>query len=160
MGIFRGGLAVGARRSEAPARQLRTLGRAGVSIVTAERTPGLHQSDLVLDGIIGYGLSGPPRGAAAHLIRWTNAQPAPVLALDVPSGVDPTTGAVYDPAICAVATLTLALPKTGLRAPEASAHVGELYVADIGIPPEVYASLGVATNHLFATGEIQRLGGA
>lgn len=53
--------------------------------------------DLVMDGIVGYSLSGAPRGAAADLIRWANAQRTPVLALDVLSGLDGTTREAYVP---------------------------------------------------------------
>ncbi|MFQ5408345.1 MAG: NAD(P)H-hydrate epimerase, partial [Anaerolineales bacterium] len=99
--------------------------------------------DLIADGIIGYSLQGAPRGAAANLIRWANTQRAPVLALDVPSGVGAAAGTVYDPAIRATATLTLALPKEGLRQPGVRANVGELYLADISVPPELYATPGL-----------------
>jgi len=58
-----------------------------------------------------------------------------VLALDVPSGVDGTSGIVFDPAIRATATMTLAPPKAGLRIPAAQVQVGELYLADISVPP-------------------------
>ena len=89
--------------------------------------------------LIGYSLSGAPRGVSAGLIRAANAHTAPVLALDVPSGVDTATGAAYDPAIIAEATLTLALPKQGLQHDTAKKQVGELYLADISIPPGLYS---------------------
>jgi NAD(P)H-hydrate epimerase len=66
-------------------------------------------------------------------------QRAPILALDVPSGVDATTGTVFDPAIRATATMTLSLPKKGLDGPAMASHVGELYLADISVPPGLYA---------------------
>ncbi len=66
-----------------------------------------------------------------------------MLALDVPSGLDATQGTAYDPTIQAVATLTLALPKAGLLAPQAARCVGELYLADIGVPPELYSGLSL-----------------
>ncbi|MFW6088870.1 MAG: hypothetical protein ACODAB_03890, partial [Gemmatimonadota bacterium] len=77
----------------------------------------------------------------------------------VPLGVDAASGTVYDPAITATATLTLALPKQGLRAPGAAAHVGELYVADIGVPPALYARppLRLDVGPLFARAEILRI---
>lgn len=52
---------------------------------------------------------------------------------------------------------TLALPKVGLLIPEAAPYVGELYLADIGVPPQLYAGLGLAVGPLFAQGEILRL---
>ena len=55
--------------------------------------------------------------------------------------------------------MTLALPKEGLRAPGAEAQVGELYLADIGVPPSLYAgpSLGLTVGNIFAASEIIRL---
>jgi NAD(P)H-hydrate epimerase len=116
-----------------------------------------REGDLVIDGIIGYSLSGAAQGAAADLIRWANGQRAPVLALDVPSGLDSTTGDVYEPCIRATATMTLALPKRGLRDPRARLYVGELYLADISVPPGLYTSLGVVVSSLFAKSEVIRL---
>ena len=114
--------------------------------------------DLVLDGVIGYSLQGAPRGEAGTLIRWTNEQVAPVLSLDAPSGVDTTTGTVFDPAVRATATMTLALPKEGLRTPGVETHVGELYLADISVPPELYARfLGIDVRPIFAKSDIIRL---
>ena len=142
-----------------PAHQLDILQRmkvptAGAGNVTQEKTP-----DLILDGVVGYSLKGAPRGAAADLIRWANAQTAPILALDAPSGVDTTTGTVFDPAIRATATMTLALPKEGLRAPGVEEHVGELYLADISVPPGLYAetALGLTVGPLFAREDVIRL---
>ena len=99
--------------------------------------------DLVVDAVIGYGLSGPPREESAHLIDLANELNSPILSLDTPSGVDTATGVIHEPAVRAAATLTLALPKEGLRSPQAARHVGELYLADIGVPPVVYAHQGL-----------------
>lgn len=83
---------------------------------------------------------------------------APTIALDVPSGVDATTGIAHDPSIQAAVTLALAVPKIGLRQRSAAAAVGELYVADIGIPPQVLARAGIDNAHgLFALDEIVRI---
>ena len=60
----------------------------------------------------------------AALIRWANIQPAPVLSLDVPSGVNPGTGQIHEPAVQAAATMTLALPKDGMLRPGVAAHAG------------------------------------
>jgi len=113
--------------------------------------------DLILDAIIGYSLSGAPRGAAAELIRWANLQNVPILALDTPSGLDTTTGVAYEPTIRATATLTLALPKQGLLNPEAKEFVGELYLADISIPPELYLAMGIKIQHLFEQEDMIRI---
>jgi NAD(P)H-hydrate epimerase len=70
-----------------------------------------------------------------------------------------TTGTVFDPAIQATATMTLALPKEGLRAPGVEERVGELYLADISVPPSLYAepALGLEVGHLFAESDVIRL---
>lgn len=147
------------RLGEVPSHQLAILERIGVAFQVARNFVILPGADLVIDALIGYSLSGPPRGAAAALIREATAAAAPVLSLDVPSGVDTATGEVYEPAIEATATLTLALPKEGLRVDDARRHVGELYLADIGVPPELYArpSIGLEVGHLFAEDDLLRI---
>jgi NAD(P)H-hydrate epimerase len=117
----------------------------------------LPGADVIIDALLGFGLSGPPRGAAASLIVAANTHPAPVLAIDLPSGLDAGSGIPYDPCIRADATLTLALPKTGLLTPTARRVTGEIAVADIGIPPEVYARLGIDVGPLFSEQSIIRL---
>ncbi len=139
------------------AKQAAILQQLKLALIQADALPERMSADLILDGVIGYSLSGAPHGAAAALIRWANAQTAPILALDVPSGVDASTGEVRHPAIRAEATLTLALPKQGLRAPDAQSHVGALYLADISVPPDLYAYLGLNVGPIFAHEEILRL---
>jgi NAD(P)H-hydrate epimerase len=132
-------------------RQLDILTRMGVPI---EADP--PASDLVLDTLIGYSLRGAPSGRAAELIRWANRQPSPVLSLDTPSGLDVTTGMAGQPCIKATATLTLALPKTGLLA--APRQVGRLYLADISVPRVVYERLGLHAGNVFAESAVVELG--
>ncbi len=91
--------------------------------------------DIILDALIGYSLQEAPRGNALRLIQWANGAGTPILALDIPSGVNATTGETPGEYIKARWTLTLALPKTGLL-PEPT---GALILADIGIPPGAYA---------------------
>lgn len=102
---------------------------------------GLKNStvDLILDAIIGYGLKTAPRGKAAELIQWANESTAPILSLDVPSGVDSTTGETPGEFIEPQWTLSLALPKTGLLLQ----RTGKLFLADIGIPAETYRRIGL-----------------
>ena len=142
-----------------PGQQLDILRRMGVPVAPAAEVTQVVQPDLIVDGVIGYSLKGAPRGEAANLIHWANASGAPILALDAPSGVDTTTGTAFDPAIRATVTMTLALPKEGLRAPGVDEHVGELYLADISVPPELYSepALGLLVAHVFAQSEIVRL---
>ncbi len=141
-----------------PGQQLDVLRRMGIASGSAGDVGSIGTPDLVLDGVIGYSLKGAPRGDAATLIRWANARAAPVLSLDAPSGIDTTTGTVFEPAVRATATMTLALPKEGLRAPGVDAHVGELYLSDISVPPELYSKfLGIDVGPIFATSDIVRL---
>ncbi len=147
--------------SGVPAHQLDILQRMGVAVEHAAAPGADVVVDVVLDGVIGYSLSGAPRGMAAELIRWANHQQAPVLSLDAPSGLDTTNGTMFDPAVHAAATMTLALPKTGLLGAGTAGLVGELYVADISVPPSLYgsAALGLQVGEMFARGDIVRLRG-
>lgn len=142
-----------------PAHQLEILRRMQMPVAQSDALTTAESPALIIDGVIGYSLQGDPRGTAADLIRWANCQGVPILALDAPSGVDTTTGTVFDPAINATATMTLALPKQGLRAPGVEAQVGELYLADIGVPPSLYAepALALEVGNIFAQSDIVRL---
>ena len=140
-----------------PAHQLKILREMEVEIEPFEPDPGRPVPDLVVDGVIGYSLNGNPRGTAGDLIRWTNEQEVSVLALDAPSGVDASTGIVYEPAVAATATMTLALPKEGLRAQGVEEQVGELYLADISVPPALYKGLGLEVGSIFAGSDIVRI---
>ena len=134
------------------AHQARSLAALGLPLYPplADEAIALPPADLLIDALLGFGLSGPPSGPSARLIEAANAHHAPTLAVDLPSGLDALTGEPYAPCVRAAATLTLALPKTGLLAPAARPFTGELAIADIGIPPEVYARVGVEVGPLFA----------
>lgn len=107
---------------------------------------GSFEPGLILDAVVGYGLDGAPQGSAQEMIAWLRDGPTPVISLDVPSGLDSTTGEILGDAVEAVATVTLALPKTGLVSPLA----GELWLADLGIPREVFVTAGIhLPRHLF-----------
>jgi len=136
-----------ARLQDTPAHQWRILQAMGLA---TPDDPDLRQADLILDALIGYGLTGDPHGAVAEWIHRANAAHRPILALDTPSGLDATTGLPSDACIRAAATLTLALPKTGLLRPAARPFVGDLYLADIGVPPQLYRRLGLQVGPLFA----------
>jgi NAD(P)H-hydrate epimerase len=133
-----------------PGHQLSILRCMGVPIL-AQPQP----AELTIDALLGYSLRGDPREPAAGWIRWANASAAPILALDLPSGLEATTGRVGDPCTTADATLTLALPKVGLLG--AAQVVGELYAADISVPPSVYNAMGLPVGAAFADGSIVRL---
>ncbi len=143
-----------ARLKNVPAYQWRIL----QSMELAKNDdPGLAQADLIIDALIGYGLSGDPCGATAEWIVQANGSGRPILALDTPSGLGTTTGSPGSPCIRARNTLTLALPKTGLLVPSARSFVGDLYLADIGVPPELYRRIGLEVGTLFAEDTIIRI---
>ena len=128
------------RMKSVPLGQLHVLENMGIPTQLTDYTLGDY--DLLIDGLIGYGLEGNPRDRVAMMIKDANVSGRPILALDVPSGMNATSGKAYDPCIKATATLTLALPKTGFLAPSASPYVGDLYLADISIPRKVYQRFG------------------
>ncbi|MCP4381874.1 MAG: NAD(P)H-hydrate epimerase, partial [Hyphomicrobiales bacterium] len=130
----------------------------GVSLLTPD-SPG-DSFDLILDGLVGYSLSGTPSGTTADWIAWANRHAAPIVSLDVPSGFDSADGSIREPAIRADATLTLALPKRGLRGPGAKENTGALYCADISVPPGLYARLKppVSVATFFGRSDIVRVG--
>ena len=138
-------------------QQLQILLKMGVNVHFATAPDERINADLILDGIIGYSLKGAPRGEAGELIRFANQHPAPTLALDNPSGLDTTTGEGYEPAIRADATLTLALPKQGLLMNSAAPYIGDLYLGDISVPPQLYRQLGLEIGAIFAQSDIVKL---
>ena len=131
-------LAVDADRLKTvPAQQWRTVTALGLGAVDLENT----ETSLIIDALLGYRGAGDPRPPISEWIERANKSTARILALDLPSGLDASSGAPGSPCIRASATLTLAAPKTGLFAEAAKPFVGEVYLADIGIPPEVFRNL-------------------
>ena len=133
-----------------PAHQLSILQQMDVPLAWADEGWELPPCDLVIDAIIGYGLRGDPRGKARDLILLANSSASPVLSLDAPSGLDTAQGRLFDPHVQAAATLTLALPKRGLLVEPGRSACGDLYLADISVPPELYARVGLEVEPLFA----------
>ncbi len=117
----------------------------------------LLRADLVVDALVGYGLEGPPVGIAAAATELAVASKKPILSLDVPTGVNATSGHVSEPAIRACTTLAFDLPKKGILEAAAKANVGELYLADLGIPSSVHARMGISIPGLFSEGPLVRL---
>lgn len=123
------------RLSPAARHQHDSLTRMGVAL-SEELVP----AEVTIDAVIGYSLRGAPRGRSAELIDALAARPA-VVSLDTPSGLDVTTGGTPGVVVSAAATVTLALPKVGLRE---AVPVGTLLLADISVPPSVTEPLGGA----------------
>jgi hydroxyethylthiazole kinase-like uncharacterized protein yjeF len=116
----------------------------GDAAANLERLPGpgpepfsegaLAGAAAIIDAILGTGFSGSARDPAAGAIDAINATGSVVVACDVPSGVDASTGEVAGPAVCARATATFNAGKPGLWIAPGKAHAGEVRVIDIGIP--------------------------
>jgi NAD(P)H-hydrate epimerase len=119
----------------AAAHHLATLNAMGVEVGT---DPG--DAPVVVDALVGYGLAGPLRGRAAALVQA--ASDRFIVSLDFPSGHGEPGG------LAPAATLTLALPKEGLR------DVAPLYLADLGLPPALWARMGLAVAPFFGRSRI------
>jgi NAD(P)H-hydrate epimerase len=96
--------------------------------------PMLAEADLVVDGMLGTGTRGEIREPYASAIGAVNNARRPVLAIDIPSGLDPDTGKPLGPTVRATKTVTLAAIKIGFRKPGAAEYTGEVVLADIGVP--------------------------
>ena len=94
----------------------------------------LSESGVVVDALLGIGMQGPVRDPAAWMIRCINASGRPVIAADVPSGLDADTGRVQGIAVRATTTVTFGLPKQGCFLQDGPAHTGQLVVDAITIP--------------------------
>lgn len=138
----------------AAAHQLHTLQAMGAPLAWAEEGWELPPADLIIDALIGYGVRGDPQGKTRDLIQLANSSIAPILSLDGPSGLDMTTGVLYTPHIRAGTTMTLALPKIGLVQETAQRAVGDLFLADISVPPALYEQLNLDLPPLFAQGTL------
>jgi hydroxyethylthiazole kinase-like uncharacterized protein yjeF len=123
---------------------VRLLREAGVN---AEETGDVSGADVVLDALFGTGFSGEPRPDAAALIERMNASGAPIVAVDLPSGVDASTGEVAGAAVRATSTVTMHARKVGLEVAPGRFHRGDVSVADIGLEH-------VATRHQRVTPDV------
>jgi hydroxyethylthiazole kinase-like uncharacterized protein yjeF len=115
-----------------------------------ETSEELDGADVVIDALFGTGFHGAPRDDAAQTIERINTAPAPIVAVDLPSGVDGSTGEIAGAAVAADVTVTMHAPKVGLVVAPGRFHAGEVEVADIGIEAG-------ETRHRLVTDEILRL---
>ena len=92
-------------------------------------------ADMIVDGIFGTGLSGQLNDKYKQLIESINAQNCPILAVDIPSGLDCDSGEPLGAAIIAMYTVTFVALKKGFASADAAQYTGEIYVASIGIVP-------------------------
>jgi hydroxyethylthiazole kinase-like uncharacterized protein yjeF len=140
---------------DVPAIQLKILEKMGVEVDGPAGEFG--KSDLIVDALLGYGSKGNPREPVAGLIQRVNSSGIPVLAVDVPSGLDATTGEPNEPCVVADATVTFGLLKTGFLNHESARFVGELYLADISLPESIYRKYG-QKSEVFGTNTLLKVG--
>jgi hydroxyethylthiazole kinase-like uncharacterized protein yjeF len=103
----------------------------------------IAHADLIIDAILGTGLRSAPREPQADAIRAINESMVPVLSVDVPSGLDATTGEAFEPTVRATLTCTLTAMKRGLRRGDGPRQAGEIWVADIGMPAVAWRQAGL-----------------
>ncbi len=126
-------------------QQLLVLGETPARLLAFSAAFDVAAFDLVIDAVLGRGLDGAPRAAAMSLVRAANAGERAVLSADLPSGLDPDSGGAEGDVVRPTRTLAFGLPGKAL----ASAAAGEVWLADIGLPPGVYARAGVVVPELF-----------
>jgi NAD(P)H-hydrate epimerase len=130
----------------AAANQLKIIQNTGIPIFPSKEAEGVvSSSDIIIDALIGYNLKGAPRGTTKNYIELINQYPREIYSLDLPSGVNATTGETPGVFVNAGCTITLALPKIGLNNPAS----GKVFLADIGIPPEVFQKIGIRIQQIF-----------
>ena len=125
---------------DVPGHQLDSVGglAAGLGAAASKDELARIRTDIIIDGVLGYSMSGKPRGLARHYIEFMNESQAAVVSLDLPSGIHPDKGVLHPPVVKADQTLTLALPKASFEMPEVKEQLGELYLADIGVPRQLW----------------------
>ena len=121
-------------------RELEALLKLGVWVGDQ---PIFADADVVLDAVFGTGLNRAPDGPFAEWIDAINASALRVIAVDLPSGLDSDTGVAYSPCVRADVTVTFTLPKVGLLTADGPRVSGHITIADIGIPNEALAAIGV-----------------
>jgi ADP-dependent NAD(P)H-hydrate dehydratase / NAD(P)H-hydrate epimerase len=107
--------------------------------------PRLEDARVVIDALFGAGLDRPVEGEARRLIEAMNARPAPIIAVDLPSGINGTSGEVMGIAVQAAQTVTFFRKKPGHLLLPGRLHCGSVSVADIGIPDSVLTPVGAET---------------
>jgi NAD(P)H-hydrate epimerase len=123
-------------------------GNAGVEILEFEKdadTISLDRFDLVIDAILGTGLSSEPKDAAKKAIDLMSKAASPILSIDVPSGIDSNKGTLYSSSTRAAATVTMGNIKRGLIMNDGKENSGKLFVANIGMPLDLEALKNVQT---------------
>ncbi|MCK4714500.1 MAG: NAD(P)H-hydrate epimerase, partial [Candidatus Aenigmarchaeota archaeon] len=143
MGVRTRVVLAGKNLRDMPLMQLRPLRHMGVPLEESVKgRPG-----LLIDALLGYSAQGAPRGRVAELIRQALALKRPVFSVDIPTGLDVSTGMWHEPCFRGSTVLALGLPKPHMLG---NPGIRKLMVGDIGIPPEAYRRVGLKVQSLFA----------
>lgn len=134
-----------------PLEGLRAIGVAAAAFSADE-----DMGDIVVDAMLGVGADPPVRGPVEAAITWLRRRDVPVVAVDLPSGIHPEEGLRGD---CVTADVTIALgaPKPAHHERIVVPYVGDLYLADLGIPPRIWRAVGVGPVDVFGRGPLVRL---
>jgi NAD(P)H-hydrate epimerase len=111
----------------------------------ADLSASLRKFAVIVDALAGTGLRGAPEGALAAAVEQVNRADKPVVAVDIPTGLDCDSGRATGPAVRATMTVTFVARKKGFDCPQAAEYTGKVIVADIGIPPEVVEMIASST---------------
>jgi hydroxyethylthiazole kinase-like uncharacterized protein yjeF len=119
--------------------------------VRVAKEPEFGHASVVVDALLGTGLSRAPEGMVAAWIEAVNSSGRRVVSVDVPSGLDADAGLAPGACVRAAVTVTLGLPKPGLLVGDGPELAGDVWLADIGIPSQAYRELGLEVPpHLFS----------
>lgn len=137
-----------------PKHQLEIVKKMGIPILSMPKdrkriSREIRKSGLIIDSLIGYNLKGNPRKHFAELIEMANSSKKKVLAVDIASGLDATTGKAFKPCIKANYSLALTLPKTGMFKGEGKRASGKIFVGYLSIPGRIFLKAGIKPKNWF-----------
>jgi NAD(P)H-hydrate epimerase len=150
----------------------RVLREAGREVTLVDGVGDLGAPDVIVDALLGIGLHEAPRDDAARMIELVNAAGRPVVSIDVPSGVNASTGEVPGAAVRAAVTVTFGAAKVGLAVAPGRFHAGSVHIAPIGLRPREHEHALVpassllevprkqATSTKYAAGSVLVVGGS
>jgi NAD(P)H-hydrate epimerase len=118
--------------------------RSVIEIQAQELDRELAAADWIVDALYGTGFSGTLRPPMDEVVNRINASRRPVLAIDIPSGLDCDTGIAQGPAVRAHLTITFVAEKVGFQNPAAASYLGQIHVADIGAPRALLERFGIS----------------
>jgi hydroxyethylthiazole kinase-like uncharacterized protein yjeF len=130
---------------------LTRVGYAVREIQHLEELPDLRHADFIVDALLGTGVRGPLLGLMAQVVTRINESNRPVIAIDLPTGMNADTGEVAGPCVQAKVTVTMGCRKQGLLFTPAREYAGKVIVADIGFPQAAFRQVAAEKNAKLAT---------